>query len=236
MQPEAVDIESVHPLAGDLQRGATDLGLRLSAQNCGRLLTYLDLMSKWNKVYNLTAIRDPAEMLHQHVVDCLAVLTPLQRHTQGRAIRLLDVGSGGGLPGVIIAVMHPEIEVTCVDTVGKKASFVQQVATELRLQNLVSRHARVESLTGVAFDVITSRAFASLEDFTRLTRPLLRASAAPSAAPERAAGIWLAMKGKRPDAEIKALPALIDVFHVEQLDVPGVVGDRCVVWMRPRES
>ena len=135
--------------------------------------------------------------------------------------RLLDVGSGGGLPGVLLAIMLPALEVTCVDSVGKKAAFIRQAAATLGLQNLHAAHARVEALAVTPFDLITSRAFASLTDFTNLSRNLL----APGAC-------WMAMKGKRPDAEIAALPPGIEVFHVEPLLVPGLDAERCLVWMR----
>ena len=136
--------------------------------------------------------------------------------------RVLDVGSGGGLPGVVWAIALPDLELHCVDTVGKKAAFVRQVAAELRLPNLKAEHARVESLKGPAADVVTSRAFASLADFVRLTAHLL----APG-------GVWMAMKGKRPDDEIAALPATAAMFHVEPLTVPGLDAERCLVWLRP---
>lgn len=185
------------------------------------LLAYLALLQRWNAHYNLTAVRDPAQMLTQHLADCLAVIGPLRRETGDAPVRLLDVGSGGGLPGVVIAALNPHIEVTCVDTVGKKAAFVQQAAGELRLTNLHAAHARVEQLRAAPFGVITSRAFASLADFVALSRERL----APG-------GVWLAMKGRTPTAEIDALPADIDVFHVEQLQVPGLAAERCIVWMR----
>jgi 16S rRNA (guanine527-N7)-methyltransferase len=196
------------------------LGLQATPAQTAALLQYRDLLQRWNSTYNLTAVRDPAEMLTQHLADCLALIPPLQRHrAQGR---LLDVGSGGGLPGVVIAVMLPGLDVTCVDTVGKKAAFVRQVAAALRLPNLHAEHARVEQMRQGDFDVVTSRAFASLADFTRWTRARL--------APD---GVWLAMKGKHPDDEIAALPADVAVFHVEPLAVPGLDAQRCLVWMRP---
>jgi 16S rRNA (guanine527-N7)-methyltransferase len=188
-----------------------------------RLEAYLGLLAKWNAAYNLTAVRDPAQMRVQHLADCLAVVGPLQRRLGARPARILDVGSGGGLPGVVLALAEPTWDVTCVDTVGKKAAFVRQVAGELALPNLHAEHARVEALNAPPFDVITARAFASLPDFARLTRPLLASG-----------GVWMAMKGKRPDDEIAALPADIDVFHVEPIDVPGLDAERCLVWMRPR--
>jgi 16S rRNA (guanine527-N7)-methyltransferase len=200
---------------------ATALSLDLSSAQHESLLAYLDLLQRWNATYNLTSVREPGQMLTQHLADSLAVIGPLRRQRGGSAARLLDVGSGGGLPGVAIAIAAPEFAVTCVDAVGKKSAFVRQVASELRLPNLGSHHARVEQLTEEPFEVVVSRAFASLVDFTHLTRGLM----AP-------AGAWMAMKGKSPDAEIAALPADIDVFHVEQLAVPGLGADRCLVWMR----
>jgi 16S rRNA (guanine527-N7)-methyltransferase len=211
-----------------LAAAAQTLDLTLSDEVQDRLLAYLDLLQRWNRVYNLTALRDPAEMFSHHLLDCLAVLPPLQRHAQalGRApLRILDVGSGGGLPGVVLAATHPEWQVSCVDTVSKKASFIRQVAAELRLPNLQGLHARVETLPPAQhqFEVITSRAFASLVDFTTLTQPLLAQG-----------GVWMAMKGKATDDEQAALPADTQVFHVEQLQVPGLDAQRCLVWMRPK--
>jgi 16S rRNA (guanine527-N7)-methyltransferase len=204
-----------------LFEAAAQLGLPLEPAVASRLLAYLDLLQRWNSTYNLTAVRDPEEMLVQHLFDCLAVIPPLRR-TCGDAGRLLDVGSGGGLPGVVVAAICPSWQVVCVDTVGKKAAFIQQAAVELSLRNLRSEHARVEQLNIPTFDVVTSRAFASLSDFVRLTRRHLGEK-----------GVWMAMKGKRPDDEIAALDAAVDVFHVEQLQVPGLSADRCIVWMRP---
>ena len=206
---------------------AKQLGLMLSDSEADQLLAYLALLQRWNGTYNLTAVRDPDRMLSQHVFDCLAVMVPLRRHLAGTAApqRLLDVGSGGGLPGVVIAILNPAIDVTCVDTVGKKAAFVQQVAASLRLRNLRSQHTRVEQLRAPPFDVITSRAFASLADFVGLTRTLVTNG-----------GAWLAMKGKNPTDEVSALPPDIDVFHVEQLQVPELEAERCLIWMRPRPS
>ncbi len=197
------------------------LDLRLAPGQAAALAQYLALLQRWNGTYNLTAVRDPAEMLTQHLADCLALIAPLRR--QAESGRLLDVGSGGGLPGVVVAVMLPGWDVTCVDTVGKKVAFIRQAAGHLRLPNLHAEHARVERLQRPAFDVVTSRAFAALPDFTRLTRQSLAEG-----------GVWLAMKGKRPDDEIAALPADVDVFHVEQLAVPGLDAQRCLVWMRPK--
>jgi 16S rRNA (guanine527-N7)-methyltransferase len=152
----------------------------------------------------------------------LAVVAPLSRQLRKRPARLLDVGSGGGLPGVVLAALMPELDVTCVDTVGKKAAFIRQAGVELGLRNLRAEHNRVETLRAEPFDVVSSRAFASLTDFVRLTHRHLGES-----------GVWMAMKGKRPDDEIAALPADVHVFHVEPLNVPEMGAERCLVWLRP---
>jgi 16S rRNA (guanine527-N7)-methyltransferase len=187
-----------------------------------KLDAFLALLGRWNAAYNLTAVRDPARMRTLHLNDCLAVVEPLRRQRgAGHPARILDVGSGGGLPGVVLAISEPSWDVTCVDSVGKKAGFVRQVAAELPLTNLHAEHARVESLKAEPFDVITSRAFASLPDFVQATRHLL----AP-------AGVWMAMKGKRPDDEIAALPGGVEAFRVEPLAVPGLAAERCLVWLR----
>ena len=211
-----------------LTSGLQALGLQLSDEQVSLLLDYLALLQKWNKVYNLTAVRDPAEMMTHHLLDSLAAIGPLLRQTGGQPVKLLDVGSGGGLPGVVIAITCPQIQVSCVDTVGKKAAFIQQAAASLKLPNLRGVHARVEALKaeeGAGFDVICSRAFASLVDFTTWSSSALKPGA-----------VWMAMKGKHPADEIAALPASVSVFHVEQLVVPGLDAERCIVWLRPSPS
>lgn len=206
-----------------LRSAVAQLALDVSDAQLDALIAYLALLQRWNAHYNLTAVRDPAQMLTQHLADCLAVIGPLRREISSAPARLLDVGSGGGLPGVVIAILDPQVDVTCVDTVGKKAAFVQQVAGELRLNNLHAQHARVEQMAADPFDVVTSRAFTSLVDFTALTRQHLSPR-----------GVWMAMKGKTPNDEITALPVTVDMFHVEQLAVPGLNANRCIVWMRPK--
>ncbi|MES2839054.1 MAG: 16S rRNA (guanine(527)-N(7))-methyltransferase RsmG [Pseudomonadota bacterium] len=211
-----------------LQAGLQSLQLALDARQVDLLLDYLGLLQKWNKVYNLTAVRDPAEMMTHHLLDSLAAIAPLLHQVGDRSVKLLDVGSGGGLPGVVIAIACPQIDVTCVDTVAKKAAFIQQAAATLKLPNLRGLHARVESLnalSGQGFDVVCSRAFASLADFTNWSQGALNAG-----------GVWMAMKGKHPGDELATLASeagAVDVFHVEQLQVPGLDAERCIVWMRP---
>jgi 16S rRNA (guanine527-N7)-methyltransferase len=213
----------MHPQMTALKKGLEGLGLVLTDEQQAQLLAYMDLIAKWTKVYNLTSVRDADEMLTHHLLDSLAVIAPLRRELAGLAlphIRLLDVGSGAGLPGIVIAITCPDVWVTCVDTVAKKAAFIQQVAAALRLPNLKGLHARVESLHE-PYDVVCSRAFASLLDFTSWSHSAL--------APH---GVWMAMKGKDPAQEVAVLPAGVDVFHVEQLHVPSLDAERCIVWMR----
>ncbi len=200
------------------------LGLPISAAQRQGLVGYVELLARWNATYNLTAVREREAVWAQHIADCLAVLPALDAQLAvSPATRVLDVGSGGGLPGVVLALMRPALDVTCVDTVGKKAAFVRQVAGALALPHLHAAHSRVEALRAPAFDLITSRAFASLADFVSLTRGLL----APG-------GRWMAMKGKHPADEIAALPPDVNVFHVEQITVPGLDAERCLVWMQPK--
>jgi len=211
-----------------LRAGLKSLALDLTDLQIRQLLDYQDLIGKWTKVYNLTAVRDPAEMLTHHLLDSLAAVPPLQKHVlrdgllnrEGDGAKLLDVGSGAGLPGVVFAICCPTLSVTCVDTVGKKAAFIKQASLSLGLTNLTGLHERVENIAD-PFDVICSRAFASLADFTSWSLNAL--------APE---GVWMALKGKHPADELAVLPAEVSVFHVEQLVVPGLDADRCVVWLK----
>lgn len=211
-----------------LKAGLDRLGLALSEHQHKQLIDYLSMIAKWNKVYNLTAIRDEGEMLTHHILDSLAVVPPLQKHRAGLAaatLRVLDVGAGAGLPGVVIAICCPSAQVICVDAVGKKAAFIQQVAVALGLKNLRGLHARVEEMKPAdvqqGFDVITSRAFASLQDFTTLTASHLAAT-----------GVWMAMKAKTAELESAQLPKAVEVFHVEPLNVPDLNEERCLIWMR----
>lgn len=214
-------------LRTQLEQGAQQLNLGLNTAQIDTLMAFLDLLQKWNKVYNLTAVRDPQEMMTHHLLDSLAAVPALRRHVAslgkqtGERVAQLDVGSGGGLPGVVFAVCCPEVDVHCVDTVAKKAAFLQQAAVSLKLPNLKGIHARVETLQG-PYDIVSCRAFASLIDFTTWSH----AAIAPQ-------GIWFAMKGKRPDDEMAALGADVQVFHVEPLQVPGLDAERCIVWLRP---
>lgn len=219
-----------HPLRPALAQGLQTLALDLPDAASDALLAYLDLILRWNKTYNLTAVRDPQDMLTQHLLDCLAAVPPLRRQANegaaargGAPWRVLDVGSGAGLPGVVLAITNPDWQITCVDTVGKKAAFIRQVGVELGLRNLTATHQRVEAMAGAAYDLVTSRAFASLHDFIRLTRERL----APG-------GVWAAMKARLTAEEQAEVPADVQVFHVEPLSVPGLAAQRCLVWMCPQ--
>ncbi len=212
-------------LESRLREGLSGLPLALSDAQIGQSLAYLELIGKWNRAYNLTAVREPEAMLTQHLLDSLAVVEPLLRQASG-ATRLLDVGSGAGLPGVVLALACPALEVTCVDSVGKKAAFVQHVVGVLGLKNLSGIHARVETLRAEpGWDVICSRAFATLTDFV--------AGSVQALAP---GGVWMAMKGQTPLQEMGLLPAAVAVFHVEQLQVPLLDAQRCLIWMRQAPS
>ena len=215
-------------MSGDLrsvlQQGIDELSLDLSTHQVDALMEFMGLLQKWNKVYNLTAVRDPQEMMTHHLLDSLAAVPALQQYLTAQAAdqprRLLDVGSGGGLPGVVFAICCPDLDVSCVDTVGKKAAFIQQAAATLRLNNLHGIHSRVEELRA-EFPIISCRAFASLRDFTSWSSSSLMPD-----------GVWMAMKGKEPAEEVAALDPEVSVFHVEQLQVPGLSAERCLVWMR----
>lgn len=194
-----------------LIRGIEAMGLALPEGAVDKLLAYRDLMLKWNRTYNLTALKDPAQMVSHHLLDSLAILPWVT------GPELLDVGSGAGLPGIPLAIARPELQVTLVDAVQKKATFQRQTAIELGLTNVQARHARVEELDG-QYGMITSRAFAELADFVRLTRPLL----APG-------GCWLAMKGQQPDEELAGLPPGVELKGLHPLQVPGLDAARHLV-------
>ena len=198
------------------------LGLSLSDRQHEQLLSYIEQLQKWNRVYNLTAVKEPEQMLTQHVLDCLAVVCPLKEKGP-LAKNLLDVGAGGGLPSVVLAIACPDLAVLAVDAVAKKTAFIQSTAHTLGLANLQAQHARVESLTQT-FDVVSSRAYASLTDFVLTSRACL----APN-------GWWMAMKGLVPAEEIAHLPSDIEAVQTQLLSVPDLDAQRCLVWMRPKQ-
>ena len=198
----------------NLSTGLAELGINLSTAQQDQLLAFRDLLLKWNKTYNLTALRDPEQAISHHLLDSLAILPQLGDGP------LLDVGSGGGLPGIPLAIARPALAVSMVDTVQKKATFLQQAAIQLGLKNVAVHHARVEEMHG-QYAQISSRAFAEIALFVRLTRHLL----APG-------GRWLAMKGMRPDDEIAALPNDIVVEQIIPLHVPGLDAERHLIILK----
>ncbi len=197
-----------------LSAGLAELGIELPDTAQQQLLAFRNLLLKWNKTYNLTALRDPEQAISHHLLDSLTILPHVGDGN------LLDVGSGGGLPGIPLAIARPALSVSMVDTVQKKATFLQQAAIELGLKNVVAHHARVEEMCG-QYAQISSRAFAELKLFVELTRHLL----APG-------GRWLAMKGVRPDDEIAALPADIVVENIIPLRVPGLAAERHLILLK----
>lgn len=203
-----------------LADGFAALGLDVDVARQEKLLAYLQLMAKWNRVYNLTALRNPGEWVTHHLLDSLAALPFV------RGPVIADVGSGAGLPGLVLAIVRPGWQVISIETVDKKAAFQRQVAAELALANVRVEGGRVESvaLDGGA-DTIVSRAFSNLTDFVNLTRHLLKPG-----------GQWAAMKGKRPTDEIVALPQGVRVADIVNLKVPGLNAERCVVLMEKTEN
>jgi len=198
--------------AEELQRGSAQLGISLSADEQHKLLDYLALLRKWNKVYNLTAIRDEKQMVSHHLLDSLAVMPYLWEG------RWLDVGCGAGLPGIVIAVMRPSWQATLLDSNSKKTSFVQQAIIELGLQNASVHCARVEDWKPMEmFDGIISRAFSELGDFLRSTQHLVAQQ-----------GRWAAMKGA-PEQELASVPEGYRVEKVIPLQVPGLQAARSLV-------
>ena len=197
-----------------LAAGLAELAIDLSAEQQDKLLAFRDLLLKWNKTYNLTALRDPEQAISHHLLDSLAILPHVGPGP------LLDVGSGGGLPAIPLAIARPELAVSMVDTVQKKTTFLQQAVIELGLKNVTVHHARVEEMPG-QYAQISSRAFAEIGLFVSLTRHLL--------APD---GRWLAMKGVRPDDELKALPTDITVEAIIPLTVPGLDAERHLIILK----
>lgn len=207
---------------GRLKQACAALGLAVTDEQRQKLLGYLRLLQRWNRTYNLTAIRDPGQMLVQHIFDSLAVVKHLDA-AMPAAGRLYDIGSGAGLPGVILAIMRPDWQITCIDAVEKKTAFIRQACGALALPNLVALHQRVEQLPPGDCDVVTSRAFAALDDFASL--------AGQHVAP---GGTLLALKGKVPDDEIVRLDGAGEwrVVRIDPISVPELDAQRCLIWMR----
>ena len=204
--------------AEELRQGAAALSVELSHTQQEQMLAYLALLNKWNKAYNLTAVREPAEMVSRHLLDSLSVAP----HVQPGGSSWLDVGSGGGMPGIPLAILFPERRFTLLDSNGKKTRFLIQVKLELKLANVEVVHSRVEQFRPAEpFAGITSRAFSSLEEFANWTRHLGDLDTR-----------WLAMKGVQPDDELQALPLDFKVERCLVLKVPGCQGQRHLLILR----
>lgn len=204
-----------------LNQGAAKLSISLSARQIEKLLDYLALLLKWNSVYNLTSVREPQQMVIQHLLDAMSALFAFKG-----AKKILDVGTGGGLPGIVIAIWameaEPDMQVHLIDTVKKKTAFLTQVKAELSLEKVTVHSGHVEKLASEnTFDVITSRAFAELIDFVKLSGHLLEQE-----------GSMIALKGKMPEEEIQRLPLTWRVEKVESISVPGMQADRHLVWIK----
>ncbi|WP_194722553.1 16S rRNA (guanine(527)-N(7))-methyltransferase RsmG [Noviherbaspirillum malthae] len=203
-------------LTATLVNGIQALQLDLSDAQIGQLMDYLNLLNKWNAVYNLTAVRNPAQMVTQHLLDSLAVVPAF-----AGAANILDVGAGGGLPGMVLAISRPDMRVSMIDTVHKKTAFLTQAKAELGLSNVTVHTARVEQLqVQQPFDVITSRAFAELKDFITWSHHLLQQG-----------GRFIALKGVMPQEEIARLPAGWKVTQVQPLKVPSLDAERHLVFI-----
>ncbi|SDT10599.1 16S rRNA (guanine(527)-N(7))-methyltransferase RsmG [Pseudomonas oryzae] len=204
--------------AAELARGAAELGVELTASQQEQLLAYLALLIKWNQAYNLTAVRNPDEMVSRHLLDSLSIVS----HVAAGGDDWLDVGSGGGMPGIPLAILFPERRFTTLDSNGKKTRFQTQVKLELKLANLEVVHSRVENFRPEQpFAGIVSRAFSSLADFAEWTRHLGDGETR-----------WLAMKGQYPHDELAALPADFRVEAEHLLQVPGCQGQRHLLILR----
>jgi len=200
-------------LRTELQRGCETLGLALDLRQEKKLLAYLELLGKWNNAYNLTAVREPGQMVTRHLLDSLAVAPYL------RGDRVIDVGTGAGLPGIPLAILYPQRDFSLLDSNGKKTRFLFQVKTALRLDNMQVHHQRVESFRpSEPFDAVISRAFASLADMVADCRHLLADN-----------GCFFAMKGTYPEQEIAALDPSCQVIAVNSLEVPGLSEQRHLV-------
>ncbi|MBO7380947.1 MAG: 16S rRNA (guanine(527)-N(7))-methyltransferase RsmG [Neisseriaceae bacterium] len=199
-----------------LTDGLAMMNLAITDNQFNQLCLYIDLLEKWNVAYNLTALKDERQMVYHHLLDSLS-LTPFVSDT---AKTVLDVGSGGGTPGIPLAIYRPDLAVTLVDSNSKKTAFLRQAVIELGLNNVQVITERVENIKEIQFDTIVSRAFAELGDFVRLTEQILAKN-----------GVWLAMKGVYPYEEMDRLPENIMVKQVVEVKVPFIDGSRHIVEM-----
>ncbi|HBT33556.1 MAG TPA: 16S rRNA (guanine(527)-N(7))-methyltransferase RsmG [Pusillimonas sp.] len=210
-----------------IEQAAQKLGLGLSELQIDQLQKYVHSLLKWNRTYNLTALREPDQILVHHIFDSLALIPFISKYLDTERNNMpgtmIDVGSGGGLPGVVLAICFPDWQVHCVDAVEKKTAFIRQLRGILKLENLQACHGRIEELDSFKADIIVSRAFASLRDFVTLSSAHLKPD-----------GIFIAMKGLVPEKEIQdlALHTTWKVWHIDTLGVPDLNAQRCLVWIR----
>lgn len=207
-------------LKSHLQHGLQQMGIALSVPQQLQLLAFVELLKKWNSTYNLTALRDEHKMISHHILDSLSLLDYIKE-----AKTLMDVGSGGGMPGIPTAICRPDLQITLLDSNTKKTTFLQQVVIELGLSNVTVASGRVEAMHDKNVDVVTSRAFAELADFISLTKHLLNEN-----------GYWAAMKGVYPYEELEHVPASVVVEKVEKIEIPMLQGERHMVIMRPKKA
>lgn len=202
-----------------LQDGLQAMNLSLTTAQQLLLLEYVALLKKWNTTYNLTALRDESKMISHHILDSLTLLPYVQNATT-----LMDVGSGGGMPGIPTAICRPDLHITLLDANTKKTAFLQQAVIELGLSNVTVATGRVETMFDKNVDVVTSRAFAELADFVALTKHLLNEN-----------GYWAAMKGVYPYEELEGLPENIEIVTIDKLHVPSLEAERHMVIMKPKK-
>lgn len=207
-------------LKEQLKSGLHAMNLELSTAQQLMLLEYVSLLKKWNSTYNLTALRDERTMISHHLLDSLTLLPYV-----ANAKTLMDVGSGGGMPGIPTAICLPDLQITLLDSNTKKTTFLQQAVIELGLKNVTVASGRVESMHDKSVDVVTSRAFAELHDFIALTKHLLNEN-----------GYWAAMKGVYPYEELENVPENIEVYQIDKLNVPTLNAERHMVLMRPKKG
>lgn len=210
----------------EMESAVSELGITVTSDAISSLATFAIMMHKWNKTYNLTAIKTVKAILTQHILDSLSIIASLDKYFANRRIEqpiIVDVGSGGGLPGVVLAIARPNYKVICVDAVEKKISFIRAIASHLKHKNLSAMHSRIETLDAMEADVVISRAFASMSNFFEMTKHHIRTG-----------GALVAMKSKRVDEELNEMQSSsLEAFKttVETLTVPGLDASRCLVWL-----